>query len=60
MTLSERAELKAAIKFYERRGWDWSDIVEYLLMKSTDRLDEVFPKYSKLRFRAGRPGKHVR
>jgi hypothetical protein len=33
MTLAERAEIKSAIRFYERRGWDWSDIVEYMAVR---------------------------
>ena len=33
MTPEQRAEIKAAILFYELRGWDWGPLVAFLCMK---------------------------
>lgn len=38
MTPAERREVKALIRFYERRGWDWSLAAEYLIRKYNDSL----------------------
>lgn len=32
-TKAERADVKSLIRFYEKRGWDWSSAAEYLLWK---------------------------
>jgi len=39
MTTAQRNEIKAAIQWYETRGKDWGDIVCYLTLKFTDRLE---------------------
>jgi hypothetical protein len=33
MTKSERADVKALIRFYDQRGWDWGLAAEFLLRK---------------------------
>lgn len=38
MTTAERAEVKRAIRFYERRGWDWSLVVEFLVRQAHGSL----------------------
>lgn len=57
MTLPERAELKAAIRFYEKRGWDWSDIVEYLAIRYNGQARVVLPKRRVNFTSVGRPRK---
>lgn len=33
MTPEQRAEIKAAITFYDSHGWDWGPLVSYLCYK---------------------------
>lgn len=34
MTSEAAIEIKAAIRFYEKRGWDWISVVAYLSAKA--------------------------
>lgn len=42
-----REEIKAAIQFYEARGWDWLDLIGFLSLKHTGRLQAYLNPYSK-------------
>jgi hypothetical protein len=33
--MRDQDEIKAAIRFYERRGWDWLPLVAYLSAKAS-------------------------
>jgi hypothetical protein len=39
MSKAGRAEILAAIRWYSKRGLDWGDVVCYLAMKHSGRLD---------------------
>jgi hypothetical protein len=40
MSKSGRAEILAAIRWYSKRGLDWGDVVCYLALKHSGRLDQ--------------------
>lgn len=33
MTVEQRTEIRAAIAYYDIRGWDWGLLVEFLCIK---------------------------
>lgn len=42
MTNAEiRREVKACIRFYERRGLDWTTVVEFILVKHSGNLERI-------------------
>lgn len=45
-------EVKTLIRFYERRGWNWLDAVEFTLSRHSGRLEYVIG--SKRIFRSSR------
>ena len=50
MKKSERADIKAAIQWYEKRGRDWGDVVCFLALKYAGALESYIHPYGK-----GRP-----
>lgn len=38
LTEDQKLEIKLCIAFYENRGYDWSDVVEYLIRKYNKTL----------------------
>ena len=38
-TSEAQQEIKDCIEFYESRGWDWLDVVAFLAMEHTGRLE---------------------
>lgn len=59
-TEAEREEVKRLIRFYEKRGWDWSLPAEFLLWKANGgRWVYVYynPRATGARPRLGRPRK---
>lgn len=41
MTMEQKADIKAAIRFYERRGWDWSSVVGFLCSEYDGYLERI-------------------
>lgn len=39
MTKEQREEIKHCILFYEKHGYDWSDVIEYLVLRGNRNLD---------------------
>ena len=49
-----KADIKAAIAFYEKRGWDWLPLIAYLSAKAFGSWP---PVVIRTRIGAGRPRK---
>lgn len=41
MTAEQKEDVKAAIRYYERRGWDWSSVVGFLCAKYDGYLERI-------------------
>jgi len=41
MTSEQRMDIWNCIIFYESHGWDWSLIIEFLVLKYSGRLSEM-------------------
>ena len=46
MSKSDREEIKAAIRFYEKRGACWLDVITFLSLRATGRLDQFMRPWS--------------
>ncbi len=54
MTQTQR-DIRAAMAFYDQRGWDWTSVVGYLAAGELGCLPmEVLRRYHKWRTRGGR------
>lgn len=44
MTPEQRQDVKRCIRFYEKNGWDWSNVVEYLVCRYNGTWQSSYQK----------------
>jgi len=58
MNASQKADVKFLIEFYESRGWDWSDALEFTVRRCHGSLPwQEQQAFRATRKRVGRPRK---
>jgi len=60
MNEEQKADIRALIEFYDQRGWDWTDALEFQVRYYNKSLPtDEWLKLRSMRPRPGRPRKQI-